>query len=337
MPCAVIAEVGVNHDGDPELAHQLIDVAAAAGADYVKFQTFRTDAVLAADAPVAAYQRSTGATTQQDLVRRLELPVAVWAELAAHATEAGVTFISTPFDTGSADLLEEIGAPLFKVPSGELTNLGLLRDLARRGRPLLVSTGMSTLDEVATALDAVAAAPEVSLLHCVSAYPAPVEQANLRAIVTMRERFGVPVGWSDHTEGSLTALGAVALGASVLEKHITLDRTRPGPDHAASADPDGFAAYVRDVRALEAALGDGVKRAMPVEADVRSVARRSWHARRDLAPGTTLAPDDVIALRPGTGIAPTIELAGRTVARPVAAGAALAPDDLTDLAGPSGA
>ncbi len=320
-PCLIVAEAGVNHDGDQGLAHRLVDVAADCGADAVKFQTFAPDLLASAAAPTAAYQAgATGQDRQRGLLGALVLPPGAWAELAAHARERGLLFLSTPFDPASADLLCALGVPALKVPSGELTNLAFLRDLAGRGLPLLLSTGMATGEEVATALAATGAAPGRCVLHCVSAYPAPAAEANLRVIPALAARFGLPVGWSDHTEGATTALGAVALGAALLEKHVTLDRGRRGPDHRASADPPGLTAYVRQVRDLEAALGDGVKRPMPSEAANLAAVRRSLHAARALRPGQALTAADVVALRPATGLPPATPLAGLRLAAAVAAG-----------------
>lgn len=329
----VIAEAGVNHDGDPTIAHALIDAAADAGADAVKFQTFLPELLVAAEAPTAAYQFDrTGATDQRAMLEQLTLPPAAWPALAAHAARRGIAFLSTPFDVPSADLLDRLDVQAFKVPSGELTNLPLLRNLAARGRPLLVSTGMATMAEVAEALLAIRAAghPPVVLLHCVSAYPAPAEACNLAAIQSLAAAFGLPVGWSDHTEDATACLAATALGAVVLEKHLTLDRTRPGPDHAASLEPAAFARLVRDVRTVEQARGDGRKRPMPCEADVRQVARRSLHAARDLPAGTVLAEDDLVLLRPAVGIAPIEAPAvyGRPLRRALQVGEPLRANDL---------
>ncbi|NHC14604.1 N-acetylneuraminate synthase family protein [Motilibacter deserti] len=325
----VIAEAGVNHDGDLGVAHELIDVAVAAGADAVKFQTFDPDALVAAGADVTPYQRRSGVTTgQRDMLAALALPATAWSELAKHAEQVGISFLSSPFDAASARLLVDLGVGMLKVGSGELTNLPFLAELATAGLPLLLSTGMATEDEVADALAAVGTAVPVSLLHCVSAYPAPFEDANLRVIPRMQERFGVPVGWSDHTEGTVTAVAAVALGASLLEKHITTDRTRTGPDHAASMEPAVFTQYVADVRAAAGSLGDGQKRRMPSEQANAPLVRRSWHAAVDLAPGAVLSASDVVALRPETGIPPTMSLVGRQVARPVPAGQPVRPEDL---------
>lgn len=327
-PCFVVAEAGVNHDGDPELAHRLVEVAAAAGADAVKFQTFRPEGLVSPAAGAAPYQRRRGAATQQEMLAALALPETAWAELAAHAAERGLVFLSTAFDDASLDLLIGVGIAAIKVPSGELDNLRFIERLAGRGLPLLVSTGMATLDEVAAAVDAAAAAPSLALLHCVTAYPSPIGSSNLRAMTAMAERFAVPVGWSDHTEGSVTAVAAVALGAAILEKHVTTDRGRTGPDHAASAEPGELAAYVAAVRAAEASLGDGVKRPAAVELENLPFARRSHHAARDLRPGEVLGAGDVALLRPAGGLPPAATVVGRVVARPVAAGRALVAEDL---------
>jgi N-acetylneuraminate synthase/N,N'-diacetyllegionaminate synthase len=262
------------------------------------------------------------------MLERLVLPDAAWPELAAHAAERGLLFLSTAFDTTSLDLLVSLGVPALKVPSGELDNLALIAEVAARGLPVIVSTGLGTMDEVAAAVEAAGAAPGLALLHCVTAYPAPVEASNLRAMAAMAERFGRPVGWSDHTEGAVSAITAVALGASILEKHFTTDKSRPGPDHAASAEPDELTAYVAAVRAAGSSLGDGVKRPTAVEMENLRFARRSYHAVRDLEPGETVVPGDVRLLRPATGLPPSAEVVGRVVARPVAAGRALTAEDL---------
>ncbi len=325
----VIAEAGVNHDGDPDLAHRLVDVAADSGADAVKFQTFDPDRLVSAAADATPYQRARGAAAgQRSLLASLTLPESVWAELRDHASERGTLFLSTPFDLGSAELLVGLGVPGLKVSSGELTNTPFLRELAALGVPLLVSTGMGSAAEVADAVEACVEAPGTVLFHCVSAYPAPLEQCNLRAIPQMARAHGLPVGWSDHTTGLTSALGAVALGASVLEKHVTTDRTRSGPDHAASLEPGELTAYVAECRALARALGDGTKRRVPAEEENAHLVRRSWHAVRDLAPGTVLAHDDVVLLRPEGGAAPSEVLVGRSLRTAVGAGAPVRTGDL---------
>jgi len=328
FPCFVIGEAGVNHNGDLELAHRLVDAVADAGADAVKFQTFRPEALVAAGVEAAPYQRSRGAGSQAEMLAELVLPGEAWAELAEHATARGLAFLSTAFDLESAEIVRDLKAPALKIPSGELTNLPFIRRLASFGIPLIVSTGMGTMEEVAEAVLAADWAPGVVLLHCVSAYPAPVADANLRVLPTLRDAFDVPVGWSDHTVGSVTAVIAVALGAAVLEKHVTLDRSMRGPDHAASADPAEFAAYVRDVRDAEAALGHRDKRPVASEEENRFYARRSHHAARDLEAGHLLAPEDVVLMRPEAGLAPRETVVGRRLGRAVRAGSPLRAEDL---------
>ena len=306
-PVFLIAEAGVNHNGDLGLAMKLVDVAAEAGADAVKFQTFRSDALVSRRAPKAAYQRETTGDGggQAEMLARLELGEAQHAALRDHCVRRGILFFSTPFDEASADLLERLGVLLLKVPSGEITNLPFLRHLAGKRRPLIVSTGMSTLEEVARAVAVIRAAgdPPLALLHCVSAYPAPAAETNLRAMDALRS-FDRPVGLSDHTTGITVAVAAVARGAAIVEKHFTLDRTLPGPDHRASLEPHELRALVQAVRTVEAALGDGHKRPMPCEEDTRRVARRSLVAARSLRAGERLTADCVHVKRPGTGISP---------------------------------
>ncbi len=321
----MIAEAGVNHNGDLALAKKLADAAKSCGADAVKYQTFKAEGLAARGAAKAEYQKKStgGGQSQLEMLKSLQLSDAAHRELAAHCKAIGITFLSTPFDADSADLLDGLGVPLFKVPSGELTNKPLIRHVAAKGKPLIISTGMSTLSEVA---DAVRWAREASgapltLLHCLTEYPAPVSQVNLRAMDTLREHFGLPVGYSDHTPGIEVSVAAVARGAAVIEKHLTLDKSLPGPDQAASLDPAEFAALVKAVRAVSAALGDGVKRAAPCEAGNRTVARRSVVAARDLPAGHRLVAADLALKRPGNGIAPAeLELLpGRRLKKAVAA------------------
>jgi N,N'-diacetyllegionaminate synthase len=308
-PVFVVAEAGVNHNGDPELARRLIDAAKEAGADAVKFQTFRSDALVSQHAPKAAYQRATTGDdgTQAEMLARLELSLEHHVDLRDRCVKQGLVFFSAPFDEASVETLADLRVGLFKVPSGEITNLPLLARIASKGKPVILSTGMSTLDEVAEAVAAMREAgdPPLALLHCVSAYPAPIEEMNLRAMSTLRDRFGYPVGLSDHTLGIAIALAAVARGAAIVEKHLTLDKTMPGPDHRASLEPREFAELVRGIRAIEASLGDGDKRPMPCEADVRRVARKSLVAARALRAGEMLTSDAVAIKRPGTGIPPS--------------------------------
>jgi N,N'-diacetyllegionaminate synthase len=304
----IVAEAGVNHNGDPALARRLVDAAAEGGADAIKFQTFSVDALLAPEAPKAAYQlETTGASeSQREMLAPLELGVDQLAELRDRAGRHRLVFFSAPFDEASADALEALGVALFKVPSGEITNIPLLRHVATKGRPIILSTGMTTLEEVEEAVAAIrdAGDPPLALLHCLSAYPAPPGEVNLRAMDSLAARFGCPVGFSDHTLGIEIAMAAVARGACIIEKHLTLDSSLPGPDHRASLTPPAFAAMVRGIRAVESALGDGVKRAMPSEIDTRRVARKSLVTARPLMAGHRITAADVRSKRPGTGISP---------------------------------
>ncbi|MBF0587754.1 MAG: N-acetylneuraminate synthase [Magnetococcales bacterium] len=333
-PCFLIAEVGVNHNGDMTLARSLIDAARAAGADAVKFQTFKSEQVIAAEAPKAAYQkRSTGADESQlDMVRALELPDRAFAELQRHACDQGILFFSTPFDHHSVDLLATLEVPLFKIPSGEITNHPLLAHVARQGKPVILSTGMATLAEVDEAVRVLrqAGCEDLALLQCTSNYPADPKSANLRAIPMMAGAFGVPVGYSDHTPGLESAFAAVALGACIVEKHFTLDKALPGPDHTASITPDEMTALARGIRIVESALGDGIKAPVPEEADTRAVARRSLYLKRDLAAGQLIGEADLIALRPSGGIPPNLIqlVVGRTTKQALRQGGKVSWQDL---------
>jgi N-acetylneuraminate synthase len=293
-PCFVIAEAGVNHNGSIDLGRQLIDVAVEAGADAVKFQTFKADKLASASAPKAKYQIDNTGTTesQHEMLRRLELTGEMQNAMAAHCRERGILFLSTPFDADSADELDALAVPAFKIPSGEITNLPLLRHIARKNKPMIVSTGMSWLGEVEAALHAIASEGNdaVAVLHCVSNYPASPSDINLRAMATMSDAFRIPVGYSDHSSGIEIAIAAAALGATIIEKHFTIDRKLPGPDHVASLEPDELREMIRAIRAVEAALGDGIKRPAPSEANTADVARRSLVAAKAIAAGTVLTP-----------------------------------------------
>lgn len=315
----IIAEAGVNHNGSVELALELVNTAKAAGADAVKFQTFRADRLATPVAHKAAYQERTTAITQSqfEMLRRLELDEPAHRCLIDRCRQVGIQFLSSPFDEQSADMLAAMDVPAFKVPSGEITNLPFLRHLARKARPIILSTGMSTLGEVQDAVRLLQAenVADLKLLHCVTEYPAPYAEVNLRAMRTLRSAFRLPVGYSDHTEGIEISIAAVALGAEVIEKHLTLDRTSPGPDHAASTEPDEFQEMVTAIRHVEQALGNGVKSPAPCELSNISVARKSIVASRALSPGHRLDSDDLEVKRPGTGLAPKFlpELIGRTL------------------------
>lgn len=330
----IIAEAGVNHNGSEDLATQLVEAAVCAGADAIKFQTFRADRLVHVDARTAAYQQAnTGETSQHAMLRRLELSQAAHRTLAEQCGRHGIEFLSTPFDEESADDLLALGMRRIKVPSGELTNLPFIRHLARAQVPLIVSTGMAELEEVSEAVSAIReewsagdkqlrVVDHLVLLHCTSNYPAPDSTVNMRAMVTLAEKFGVRVGYSDHTVGILASVASVALGAVVVEKHFTLNRDLPGPDHKASVEPGELAQMVQDIRRVEHMLGDGLKSPVASELAVRDVVRRSVVARRAIAPGAVIRAEDLMLLRPGTGIAPRFltQLIGRTARAAIAAG-----------------
>jgi len=304
----IIAEAGVNHNGDLKMAHELVDVAAGAGADAVKFQTFIAEKSITSDAIKADYQRITTGNeeSQLEMAQKLELSFDDFRQLKRYCDERGIVFLSTPFDFESVDFLHSLGVPALKISSGDLTNHPLLRRVASKGVPVIVSTGMSDLDEVREATEVVRSEgnDQIVLLQCVTNYPADPGDVNLRAMRTMAEALNVPVGYSDHTLGIEVAIGAVALGACVIEKHFTLDRSLPGPDHRASLEPRELEALVHGIRRIEAALGTGIKRPAASEASNAAVARRSLVAGRDIQAGSVLTADCVSFKRPGTGLPP---------------------------------
>lgn len=336
MSVFFIAEAGVNHNGDKDMAFRLIDAAVEAGADAVKFQTFKADALASEAAPKAAYQNETtdASESQLDMLRRLELPNNWHYELRDYCEEKGIAFLSTPFEPESLRFLtEDLGLTTIKVPSGEITNGPFLLQIADTRCDIILSTGMSTLDEVALALGVLAfgltksdAPPsreafeaarlsdagqaalsaKVILLHCTSAYPTPIEDANLNAMATMREAFGLRTGFSDHTEGETASLVAAALGAAVIEKHFTLDRSLPGPDHKASLEPEKLTKLISGIRAVEHSLGDGIKAPRPAELDTITVARKSLAALNDVIGGSAFTTENLGAIRPGNGVSPML-------------------------------
>lgn len=347
----IIAEAGVNHNGQRDLAFALVDAAAEAGADAVKFQTFDAVKLASKSAPKAAYQKqhTDAAESQLTMLKKLELPREWHLELQAYARQKHIEFLSTAFDCDSLEFLVELGMPLFKIPSGELTNGPLLWQFARTGKPLVLSTGMSTLAEVEQGLAIVAHAlntnsepcsmedvwrcwsmkahreslrGKVTLLHCTSQYPTPFSEVNLRAMDTLSSAFGLPVGYSDHTESTLIPLAAVARGARVIEKHFTLDRNLPGPDHKSSLEAKDFKQMVNDIRALETAFGDGSKAPQPSEWDTRLAARQQVVATRDIAAGAVFTRDDLTTARCGRGLPPTAlwGLVGHQASRAFSAG-----------------
>lgn len=332
-PCLVIAEVGVNHNGDLARARKLVIEARRAGADCVKFQTFSTERVASRGAPKAAYQLRTTdpGEGQSEMLRKLEMPASWHAELMSLCRQEGILFLSTPYSVEDVDLLDDLGVHAFKLASIHCAEPNFVAYVARKHKPIVLSTGMATLEEVSAAVAAARGAGNgaLILLQCTTEYPARVADANLRTIPAMREAFAVPVGYSDHTESTTACIAAVALGACVVEKHFTLDRALPGPDHAASFDPAQFAALVGAIRDSETALGDGIKRPCAVERENIKTMRRSLAARRDLEAGEFLTEDAVTMLRPGTGIKPARlqELLGRRLARSVPSGQLLSIDD----------
>ncbi len=331
----VIAEAGVNHNGDPEIAKQLIRAAKDSGADAVKFQTFRAEEVASTQAGLAEYQVRNDRMrprSQQEMLRSLELSREAHFELARFARQLEMVFLSSPFDRSSVDLLSEVGVPMFKVGSGEITNFPLLRHVACKQKPVILSTGMSTLEEVARALRATRAEgnEQTILMHCVTEYPAPMAEVNLRAMQTMAAAFHVPVGYSDHTRGIEACLAAVALGACCIEKHFTLSRDMPGPDHKASEEPHEFQQMVHSIRQVESALGDGMKRPAPCELKNRMLVRRSVFAADDICEGEELTATMLACKRPGSGIPAERfdDLLGRITARHFAVGEMLDWDGL---------
>jgi N-acetylneuraminate synthase len=346
----VIAEAGVNHNGSKELARQLVDEARAAGADAVKFQSFRAGRLTTGRAQKAAYQKRNDGTDgeQRSMLEKLELDSRAFGELAAHAKSVGIEFLSTPFDVDSLAMLVDLGVGRIKLGSGDITNAPLLRAVAKTRLPVILSTGMCTLGDVEAAmallaatwlaserpLDALASAEgqalleaKVTLLHCTTEYPAPVEQTNLRAMDTLRSAFGVRVGYSDHTAGIAVSLAAVALGARVIEKHFTTDKKLPGPDHVASLEPGELAEMVRGIRAVELALGQPLKRPGAAERGNMAIARRSLVAAVAIPKGTTITLAMLDAKRPGDGLSPMRldEVVGRVATRDYA------PDDAIEL------
>jgi len=309
-PVTIIAEAGVNHNGCVETACRMIDVAADCGADAVKFQTFEPERLVSRFAPKAAYQRRRTAAdeSQLQMIERLRLPAEDHRRLLAGCRRRGVAFMSSAFDLESIDLLVELGLETFKVPSGEITNDPYLRKIGALGRRVILSTGMADMEEIGRALEILTTAgtnrDDITVLQCNTGYPTPMRDVNLRAMQTIREVFSVTVGYSDHTEGMEAAIAAVAMGATVIEKHFTLDSTMAGPDHIASAEPGQFRALVAAVRNTELAMGDGIKRPSPSERQNRAVARKSVVAAVDIPAGSVITPEMLAVKRPGTGVPP---------------------------------
>ena len=321
MSILIIAEAGVNHNGSLAMAKQLADAAKAAGADIVKFQTAKPELVISRFAEKAEYQKAeTGeAESQLEMCKRIHLTFDEHARLKEYCDSIGIAYLSTPFDLDSIDFLEQLGTPLWKVPSGEITNLPYLEKIAATKKPVILSTGMSMLSEIEDALSVLedGGAGPITLLHCNTEYPTPIEDANLLAMQDLREQFGLPVGYSDHTAGIEADIAAAALGAVVIEKHFTLDKALPGPDHKASLSPEELTAMVAAVRKTELALGDGRKHVTESEAKNKPIARKSILAKRDIKKGETFTPENLTVKRPGDGISPMrwYDVLGKTAKR----------------------
>ena len=307
MSITIIAEAGVNHNGSPETARRLADAAKAAGADCVKFQTFRTEKLVSRGAKKADYQQqTTGEGSQAEMLKKLELSFEQFAELKAYCDRIGICFLSTPFDEDSIAFLKTLDMPFWKIPSGEVTDYPYLRAVAETGKPAVLSTGMCTMEEIRDAVRVLRehGTKEIRLLHCNTEYPTPFEDVNLNALAAMRAEFGLEVGYSDHTRGIEVPIAAAALGAVIIEKHFTLDRNMEGPDHRTSLEPDELARMVRGIRNIEKAMGSGVKAPSPSEKKNLAAARKSIVARTTIRAGETLTEENLTVKRPGTGISP---------------------------------
>ena len=329
QPVFVIAEAGVNHNGDSSLAKEMIDAAAGAGADAVKFQTFKAERLASRTAPKAGYQlkHTDAAESQFHMLKRLEISEKVHVELMEYCKKKDIVFLSSAFDETCVDFLLSLGVAVFKIPSGEITNLPYLRHLASKGKPMIMSTGMAVMEEIDAALNCLedTGNRKVVLLQCVSNYPASYEDVNLRAMSTIADTFHVPVGYSDHTPGIEIPLAAAAMGACVIEKHFTMDRKLKGPDHAASLEPPELEQMIRGIRHIEKALGNGEKIPATSERDTALVARKSLVATRDIFTGEILTRELIAAKRPGTGLPPSMltALTGRRAVRDIREGTLL--------------
>ena len=319
----VIAEAGVNHNGDTKIAFQLIEAAAEAGADIVKFQTFDAGRLVTASADKASYQKQTTGEleTQRDMLLKLQLTFEQHVQLIDHCKSVGIDFMSTAFDDPSIKMLSSLNVKYWKIPSGEITNLPYLRQIGSFRQPVILSTGMANLGEIEFAIDVLEQAGTgrdlITVLHCTTQYPAPLDEVNLRAMHSIANAFGVPVGYSDHTEGIVVPIAAVAMGATVIEKHLTIDHNMAGPDHKASLEPSQFASMVHGIRQVEQVLGNGIKRPSTSEQDNLSIVRKSLVASRAIQAGDIFTSENLTAKRPGTGISPIFWdlLVGRIASR----------------------
>lgn len=317
----VIAEAGVNHNGNIEIAKQLIDAASEAGADAVKFQTFQADSLVCRTAKKAEYQLETTdrTETQYDMLKKLELTPQMHRELIEHCIKRNIMFLSTPFDLESIKLLSELGMQIYKIPSGEITNLPYLREIAKQQKKIILSTGMSSMDEVKAAVNVLKnnGTEDITLLHCNTQYPTPISDVNLLAMVKMREETGLPVGYSDHTQGIEVPIAAAALGAEVIEKHFTLDRKMEGPDHKASLEPQELMQMVVGIRKIESALGSKIKQVSESEMTNVAIVRKSIVAAANIKRGEKYTEKNITTKRPATGISPMLwdEIIGKTADR----------------------
>jgi len=303
----IIAEAGVNHNGNINIAKKLIDQAVEAGADSIKFQTFKTENLVTKDASKAEYQKeATGAGNQFEMLKKLELSYEEHILLKQYSQNKGIIFLSTPFDFESVDLLEKLDIPLYKISSGDLTNTPLLKYIAKLNKPMIVSTGMANLGEVEIAIEAIKEAgnDKISLLHCTSNYPTYYEDVNLNAMITLKNAFKLPIGYSDHTIGIEISIAAVSMGAEIIEKHFTLDKKMEGPDHKASLNPEELKQMVLSIRNIEKAFGDGIKRCNNSEENTKKVARKSIVASVDIKKGEIISYDNITFKRPGDGMSP---------------------------------
>lgn len=310
MHTVIIAEAGVNHNGSLDLAYKLVDVAKEAGADIVKFQTGMPEKVTSRFAEKAEYQKATtgDGESQLDMIRKLAFPYEDYALIKKYCEEKGIQFLSTPFELSSIDFLDSLDMNVWKIPSGEITNLPYLIRIAQTGKDIILSTGMSTMEEVETAYYLLKdnGAGEITLLHCTTEYPAPYESVNLSAMLTMKEKFGCKVGYSDHTQGIEVSVAAVAMGASVIEKHFTLDKNMEGPDHKASLEPNELEAMIKAIRNVEKSMGTGVKVVAEAEKKNIAIARKSIVAAKNISKGELFTNENLTTKRPGNGISPML-------------------------------
>lgn len=335
MSILIIAEAGVNHNGSFELAKQLVDAAASAGADFIKFQTFKANKIVSKSAKKADYQeRNTGDgdDSQYNMLKKLEMPEEWHIKLIEYAEKQGIKFLSTGFDEESVDFLDKLGSPLFKIPSGEITNKPYLKHIAQKRKPVILSTGMANMDEIKAAVDVLlkngVEKSKITVLHCNTEYPTPMEDVNLKAMLSIQNELGVKIGYSDHTQGIEVPIAATALGATVIEKHFTLDRNLPGPDHKASLEPNELKAMVSAIRNVEIAIsGNGIKEPSKSESKNKEVARKSIVAAQPIKKGEVFTEKNLTVKRPGNGISPMLwdEVVGKIAIKDFEA------DDLIEL------